>query len=91
MESMKKKNSTSSINTHVNGITCESTLIGTNLYMESSLFNDTKIFVSDKIDASFDFDSFLKTKSKSLDIPFETSEENNIDISIENEIFFAEV
>ena len=92
MESIHKKISNSSKNSNLNNkLTCDSSILDKNFYIGSSLFNETKIFVSDKIDGLFDFDSFLKSKNNALDFPFNSDENNLIEIPTENEIFFAEI
>ena len=92
MESIHKQVSNSSKNSNINNkLTCDSSILEKHFYMGSSLFNETKIFVSDKIDGLFDFDSFLKAKDNALDFPFDINDNNIIEISTEDEIFFAEI
>ena len=92
METIHKQISSSSKNSTINNkMTCDSSILEKHFYMGSSVFNETKIFVSDKIDGLFDFDSFLRSKFNALDFPFDIKENDVIEIPTENEIFFAEV
>ena len=94
METIKKQIS-NSLSTNSNGscLTCDSSIIRTPFDTCSAVFNETKIFVSNNIDAVFDFGSFLKAKTRALDLPLDSNDDSSIgdDNSQESEIFFNDV
>ena len=90
MEAIKKQISHNSNGSY---LTCDSSIIRTSFDAYSAVFNETKIFVSNNIDAVFDFGSFLKAKTRALDLPLDSNDDSSIgdDNSQESEIFFNDV